>query len=245
MKRFFELLDELQHRLLELATVVESNIHRGTTAMFSRDTADCKNVISRQRKIDELAVENDEFVTDLLARHQPVAVDLAFLTAALKIGSDLKRMGELSVNIAQRSVSLSERTAIRYPDGLVEMAHRVQVMVSKSFQAFAQRQGKLAAEVIASDEDVNQLRTAIYADLVKQMEEQPQALAQEVDLMFIVHNLERIGDHAKNVAEDVLLFVGGGKNRTSWTDRPPALTESLDAAPAAPRATISERPSFK
>lgn len=245
MKRFFELLDQLQHQLLDLAALVESNIHRGVTAMFARDIGDCRNVISHQRKIDEQAVEINEFVTDLLARHQPVAVDLALLTAALKISSDLKRMGELSVNIAQRSLSLSERPAIRFPDGLVEMAHRVQVMVSKSLQSFAQRQGGLAAEVIASDEDVDQLRTAIYRDLVKQMEEQPHAVAQEVDLMFIVHNVERIGDHAKNIAEDVILFVGGGKNRANWTDKPLERREFLDASPSAPPAAISERPSFK
>lgn len=226
MKRFLELLDQLQCQLLELAALVESTIHQGVTAALARSTSDSRAVISQQRKIDELVAGINASVTELLALYQPVAGDLALLTATLKISSDLKRMGELSVNIAQRSISLSERPSIRFPNGLVEMAHRVQRMVSKSLQAFAQRQEGLAAEVIAEDDDVDRLRTAMYGDLVKQMEEQPQAAAQEVDLMFIIHNLERIGDHATNIAEDVLLFVGGGKNRARWTEKHMETTRS-------------------
>jgi phosphate transport system protein len=245
VKLFFELLDQLQRQLLELAALVESTIHQGVTAALARSVSDSRAVISQQRKIDELAAGIYAFVTDLLALHQPVAGDLALLTASLKISSDLKRMGELSVNIAQRSIALSERPAIQFPDGLVEMAHRVQAMVSKSLQAFAQRQGELATEVITADDDVDRLRTAMYGELVKQMEERPNMAAQEVDLMFIVHNLERIGDHATNIAEDVLLFVGGGKNRARWTEKPRDTTEALDASPCASDASVSERPSPK
>lgn len=226
MKRFLELLDQLQQQLLDLAALVESTIHQGVTAALARSVPDSREVISQQRKIDALTAEINSFVTDLLALHQPVAGDLALLTAALKISSDLKRMGELSVNIAQRSIALSERPPIPFPDGLVDMAHRVQAMVSKSLQSFAQRQGELATEVIAADDDVDQLRTAMYAGLVKQMEEHPQAAAQEVDLMFIVHNLERIGDHATNIAEDVLLFVGGDKSRARLQENQPDTNRS-------------------
>lgn len=237
MKLFLELLNQLQRQLLELAALVESTIHQGVTAALARNVSDSRAVISQQRKIDELAAEIYAFVTDLLALHQPVAGDLALLTATLKISSDLKRMGELSVNIAQRSIALSERPPIEFPNGLVDMAHRVQVMVSKSLQAFAQRQGELANEVIAADDDVDQLRTAMYGELVKQMEEQPSAAAQEVDLMFIVHNLERIGDHATNIAEDVLLFVGGGKNRERWAEDGANAKQPVNAAQSAVDAT--------
>lgn len=245
MKRFLELLDQLQCQLLELAALVESTIHQGVTAALARNAADSRAVISQQRKIEELTAGINGFVTDLLALHQPVAGDLALLTAALKISSDLKRMGELSVNIAQRSIALTERPPIEFPHGLVEMADRVQLMVSKSLQAFAQRQEELAAEVITADDDVDRLRTAMYADLVKQMEEQPGMAAQEVDLMFIVHNLERIGDHATNIAEDVLLFVGGGKSRVRRTEKPTNIKASLNASQSAPDAAISEGPSLK
>lgn len=245
MKLFFELLDQLQQQLLELSALVESTIHQGVTAALARSSSGSQGVISQQRKIDEQAAGIYAFVTDLMALHQPVAKDLAFLTAALKITSDLKRMGELSVNIAHRSIALSERPPIQFPDGLVEMAHRVQAMVSKSLQAFAQRQGELAAEVIAADDDVDRLRTAMYGELVKQMEEQPRSAAQEVDLMFIVHNLERIGDHATEIAEDVLLFVGGGKNRPHSAEKPPDTTQPLGETPSAPNATIPERHSLK
>lgn len=245
VKRFLELLDQLQCQLLELTALVESTIHQGVTAALARNASESQAVISQQRRIDELAAEINAFVTDLLCLQQPVAGDLALLTATLKISSDLKRMGELSVNIAQRSIALSERPPIQFPHGLIEMAHRVQLMVSKSLQAFAQRLEELAAEVIAADDDVDRLRTAMYGELIKQMEEQPGMAAQEVDLMFIVQNLERIGDHATNIAEDVLLFVSGGKNRTRLTEKPSDTTEPLDASPSAPDAAISGRPSFK
>lgn len=235
MRRFLELLDHLQHQLLDLAALVESTIYQGVTAALARNASDSRAVISQQRKIDELTAEINSFVTDLLALHQPVAGDLALLTAALKISSDLKRMGELSVNIAQRSIALSERSPIQFPDGLVDMAHRVQAMVSKSLQAFAQRQGELATEVIAADDEVDQLRTAMYGGLVKQMEKNPRAAAQEVDLMFIVHNLERIGDHATNIAEDVLLFVGGDKSRVRLPENPP----DMNRPASQPEPTIS------
>jgi len=242
VKLFFELLDQLQLQMLELAALVESTIHQGVTAALTRNDSDSRAVISQQRKIEELAAGIYAFVIDLLALHQPVAGDLALLTAALKTSSDLKRMGELSVNISQRSIALTDRPPIQFPEGLVEMAHRVQAMVSKSLQAFAQRQEGLATEVIAADDDVDRLRTTMYGELVRQMEEQPRTAAQEVDLMFIVHNLERIGDHATNIAEDVLLFVSGGKNRARWAEKPADTKETLDAPPSAPDAKVSERP---
>lgn len=245
MKRFFELLDQLQHQLLELAALVESTIHRGVTAALARNTSDSRSVISEQRKIDGLTAEIHTLVTDMLALHQPVAGDLALLTAALKISSDLKRMGELSVNIAQRNIALSERPAIHFPEDLNEMAHRVQAMVSKSLQAFAQRREEFATEVIAADDDVDRLKTTMYGALVKQMEDRPGTAAQEVDLMFIVHNLERIGDHATNIAEDVLLFVSGGKNRGRWAENGTDVKQPIDTVHSALDATAPTPPSSR
>jgi phosphate transport system protein len=245
LRHFVKLLDELQRQLLEMAALVESTIHRGVTAAVDRSSVEARAVLSQQQRINELELGIDEFVTSLLALHQPVAKDLRLITASLKISSDLRRMGELSVNIAQRSISLSERPPVPFPGDLIDIAHRVQIMVSKSLQAFAQREENLAAEVLAADDHVDQLRTAMYGDLVKLMEEQPRTAAQDVDLMFIVHNLERIADHATNIAEDVLLFIGGGKRRLRWLENADDKHTPLDMAPDPRDTTVSERSGFK
>lgn len=245
MRHFLDLLDQLQHQLLEMAALVESTIHKGVTAAVERSVPEARAVLSQQQRINELEVEIDEFATGILALHQPVAKDLRLITATLRISSDLKRMGGLSVNIAQRSISLSERPPAPFPVDLMEIGHRVQSMVSKSLQAFAQKQENLAAEVLAADDDVDQLRSAMYGDLVSLMEEQPGSAAQDVDLMFIVHNLERIADHATNIAEDVLLFIGGGKRRLRWLEDASDHDKSVDLAPDARDTTVSERSSLK
>ena len=245
MRHFAELLDELQRQLLNMAALVESTIHRGVTAAVDRSAPDARTVILQQPRINKLDMEIDEFVTSLLALHQPVAGDLRLITATLKISSDLKRMGELSVNIAQRSISLSERPPVQFPVDLIEIAHRVQAMVSKSLQAFAQRQENLAAEVLAADDDVDQLRTAMYEDLVKLMEQQPRTAAQDVDLMFIVHSLERIADHATSIAEDVLLFTGGIDKRLRWSRYENDKTTPPSFASEPDKAALSERSGLK
>ncbi len=154
-------------------------------------------------------------------------------------------MGGLSVNIAQRSISLSERPPVPFPGDLIEIASRAQTMVSKSLQAFAQRKEDLAAEVVAADDDVDRLRTALYGSLVKLMEEQPRTAAQDVDLMFIAHNLERIADHATNIAEDVLLFIGGGTKHLRWSENGKDKQTPLDMAPDPRDATVSDRSGLK
>ena len=245
MRHFIELLDDLQRQLLNMAALVESTIHSGVIAAVERSASEARTVLSQQVRINELEIEIDESATRVLALHQPVAKDLRLITSTLKISSDLKRMGELSVNIAQRSISLSERPAVHFPGDLVDIGHRVQTMVSKSLQAFAQRQENLAVEVLAADDDVDQLRTSMYADLVKLMEEQPKTAAQDVDIMFIVHNLERIADHATNIAEDVLLFISGGRRRLRWVENADDKHRSLDMAPDARDTTVSERSGLK
>jgi phosphate transport system protein len=118
-------------------------------------------------------------------------------------------------------------------------------MVSKSLQAFAQRQESLAAEVLAADDEVDQLRTTMYGDLVRFMEEQPRTAAQDVDLMFIVHNLERIADHATNIAADVLLFIGGVDRRWRWSKYANDKHMALDVASDPRRTTVPERSGLK
>ena len=197
MRHFEELLDDLQRQLLEMAALVESTIHSGVTAAVERSAPDARTVLSQQPRINEQEIEIDEFVTRLLALHQPVAKDLRLITTALKINSDLKRMGELAVNIARRSISLSEKPPVRLPGDLIDIGHRVQSMVSKSLQAFAQRQESLAAEVLAADDEVDQLALAMSA--VRHRDARPTGFQHPTQLP---HRGSTIGDVVEHVRSE-------------------------------------------
>jgi phosphate transport system protein len=156
-----------------------------------------------------MELQIDEMATELMALNQPVARDLRFLTAVLKINNDLERMGDHAVNIAERAISLAAIPPFASPIDTGLIANRVEAMVSKSFQAFSSRDETLARDVLRSDIEVDILRTSLYKQLMSFMENTPATTVQAVELLFVVHSLERIADHATNIAEDVLLFVSG------------------------------------
>jgi len=202
-------LDELQQRLLAMGGMVEFAIHRSIRALIDRDAALSQQVWENERRINEMEIEIDEQATRILALHQPVARDLRFITAAIKINSDLERMGDLAVNIVQRAVSLNRQPQVKPLIDVPHMSRLVESMVHKSLDAFVKRDPEMAHGVLAADDEVDDLKHAVYAELISFMERDPSAVHPSVDLMFIAHNLERIADHATNVAEDVLFLVNG------------------------------------
>ncbi len=202
-------LDELQQRLLVMGGLVEFAIHRSIRALIDRDAALSQQVWENERRINEIEIEIDEQATRILALHQPVARDLRFITAAIKINSDLERMGDLAVNIVQRAVSLNRQPQVKPLIDVPHMSRLVESMVHKSLDAFVKRDPEMAHAVLAADDEVDDLKHAVYAELLSFMERDPSAVHPSVDLMFIAHNLERIADHATNVAEDVLFLVNG------------------------------------
>ena len=206
---FLAELDELQQRLLSMGGLVEFAIHRSIRALIDRDDALSQQVWENERRINEMEIEIDEQATRILALHQPVARDLRFLTAAIKINSDLERMGDLAVNIVQRAVSLARRPPVKPLIDVPHMSRLVESMVHRSLDAFVKRDPEMAQAVLASDDEVDDLKNSVYAELVCFMEQDQTAVRPAVDLMFIAHNLERIADHATNVAEDVLFLVNG------------------------------------
>ena len=206
---FLAELDELQQRLLSMGGLVEFAIHRSIRALIDRDDALSQQVWENERRINEMEIEIDEQATRILALHQPVARDLRFLTAAIKINSDLERMGDLAVNIVQRAVSLARRPPVKPLIDVPHMSRLVESMVHRSLDAFVKRDPDMAQAVLASDDEVDDLKNSVYAELVCFMEQDQTAVRPAVDLMFIAHNLERIADHATNVAEDVLFLVNG------------------------------------
>jgi phosphate transport system protein len=210
MKRpFLAELDELQQRLLEMGGLVEFAIHRSIRSLIDRDSSSAQLVWDNEKRINAMEIEIDELATRILALHQPVARDLRFLTAAIKINSDLERMGDLAINIIQRSISLVNRPQVKPLIDIPLMSRLVESMVRRSLDAFVKRDADLAREVLLADDEVDDLKNSVYQELIGFMENDQSGIHPAVDLIFIAHSLERIGDHATNVAEDVLFLVNG------------------------------------
>ena len=208
LRHFTVELEELNDKLLEMAGLVESAIHRSVRSLVDQDRGLAEQVIRDEPKINSMEMEIDGMVTRLLALRQPVARDLRFLTAALKINTDLERMGDLAQHIAERSLSLMHHPLVKPMVDIPSMATLVQSMLLKCLDAFVRGDAVLARSVV-SDDEVDPLRDAVYAELLATMQRDPGVVSAAVDLIFVARNLERIGDHATNIAEDVVFLVKG------------------------------------
>ena len=209
MRPFISELGELQNKILEMGGLVETSIHSSIRSLVERDDTLMADIWEIETRINRLDIEIDEFATRLLALYQPVARDLRFLTAAIKINSDLERMGDLAINIGQRSVSLLGRPQIKPLIDIPHMSRTVEAMVRRSLDAFVQRDDAMAMNVLMADDEVDDLKNSIYRELLGMIEEGAAPAAPAFDLIFIAHNLERVADHATNIAEDVLFLVKG------------------------------------
>ncbi len=209
MLHFREELDELQRRLLEMAGLVESAIHQSIVALVNRDEQAAKDVLWKEAQINQKDLDIDEFATRLLALYQPMARDMRFLTAVIKMNGDLERMGDLAVNITERALSLMQEPPVKPLIDIPRMAGLAEAMVRNSLDALVKRDEALARSVLVSDDEVDYLKDAVYKELVTFMQEHTTTIPRAVDLMFIAHNLERIADHATNIAEDVLFLMKG------------------------------------
>ncbi len=209
MRHFVEELEQLKTKLLEMSSLVEAGIQRSIGAVINKDRSAAEEVFRGEARINEIEIEIDEFATNLLALQQPMAADLRLIIAALKINTDLERMGDLAVNVAQRAQSLMNEPVIKPMIDIPHIAALVQSMVRKALDAFVTRDADLARSVLASDDAVDSLRTACYHELVSFMEKDPQNIRPALDLLAVTRNLERIADHSTNIAEDVLFLVKG------------------------------------
>ncbi len=209
MRHFRDELDELQKRLLEMAGLVEAAIHGSVTALVNRDEQEAKEVLWKEALINQKDIEIDELATRLLALYQPMARDMRFLTAAIKINGDLERMGDLAVNITERALSLMREQPVKPLVDIPKMANLAEAMVRNALDALVKRDSDLARSVLLADDEVDRLRDAVYQELLTFMQAESTTVPRAVDLMFIAHDLERIADHATNISEDVLFLVKG------------------------------------
>ncbi len=192
-----------------MAGLVEAAIHESVRSLVERDPARAQQVLLSEARINQMEIRIDEMAIRLLALQQPMASDLRFLTAAVKINNDLERMGDLAVNIVERAVPLISKPPVKPLIDIPRMAERVEAMVRHSLDSFVRRDAELARSVLASDDAVDDLRDAIYAELIRFMQHDPETVPRAVNLIFVARNLERIADHATNIAEDVLFLIQG------------------------------------
>jgi len=209
MRHFEEELEQLNAKLLEMSALVEASIIRSIAAVTSKDRAAAELVFRDEQRINQIEIEIDEFAVNLLALNQPMAADLRLIVAALKISTDLERMGDLSFHIAERAMALLEEPAIKPMIDMPHIAGLVESMVRKSLDAFITRDTELARSVLSSDHAVDSLRTATYHELVSFMEKDPKNIRPSMELIAITRNLERIADHSTNIAEDVMFLAQG------------------------------------
>ena len=209
MRHFVEELDYLRSRLLGMSALVEDSVYRSVLALSDKDPQQAQKVLQNEAEINRMEIEIDDLATRLLALQQPMATDLRFLTSAIKINNDLERMGDLAVNIVERALSLINEPLTKPIVDIPAMASRVQAMIRMSLDSFVRRDAELARTVLVSDDAVDELRDAIYEELTSHMEQDPKSVRQGINLMFVARNLERLADHATNIAEDVLFLIEG------------------------------------
>lgn len=211
MRHFAAELEELNQALLEMGGLVESSIHTSVQALVEHDDRMARRVVEDELLINKMELDIDARVTRLLALNQPVAGDLRLLVMCLKINTDLERMGDLAVSVAERAISLN-RLAAPLGKPLLEMprmAAMVEDMLHRTLDAFVRRDADMAKDILPADDDVDSIRDGIYSELMATMRRDPALVDAAVHLMFIARNLERIADHATNIAEDVIYLVRG------------------------------------
>jgi phosphate transport system protein len=209
LRHFQEELEELQRNLLEMAGLVELAVHDSVQALTQRDRERAQQVLVNEARINQMEIRIDDLATRLLALHQPMAKDLRFLTASIKINNDLERMGDLAVNIVERALSLIAKPPVKPLIDMPRLAHLAESMVHNCLDAFVRRDSDLARSVLVSDDAVDDLRDSICQELVTFMETDPSTIARSLDLILVARSLERIADHATNIAEDVLFLTKG------------------------------------
>jgi len=208
-RQYEEELRAVRADLLKMGGLVEHQIAEAMQALVNRDDAKARETIARDTEVNRMDVEIDERCVQLLALHQPAASDLRFITTGLKITTDLERIGDNAVNICERVLELNEEPQLKPYLDLPRMAAAAQSMLKDSLDAFLRDDVVLAEEVIERDDEVDQLNYQMYRELLSYMAEDPHTIGRATRLLFISKYLERIADHATNIAEMVVFMVKG------------------------------------
>lgn len=216
--RFQKELEKLKKMILSLGTMVEERVRMTIQAVQTRNEKLAKEIIEKDREIDEKEVEVEEECLKLLALHQPVAVDLRFLTAVIKINNDLERIGDEAVNIAERVAYVATRPPVKVQFDYSLMAEKTEAMLKRSLDALVNLDVDLAYRICLQDDEVDDINREIYAKFREAIRENPERVGYLTNLLSVSRHLERIADHATNIAEEVIYMIEGEISRHRMDD---------------------------
>src|SRR5713101_1131822 len=223
MERHFEKdLEEVKERLLWMGSLAERAVHQSVQAVLDSEKDLAQRVIEEENAINEMQIEMDERVMKLLALQQPAAGDLRFILAVARINNDLERIGDQAVNIAQAAMRVLRHPRVKPYVDLPRMSELAEEMVRDSLNAVVRKDVELARSVLTRDDLVDALRNQIFRELLTYMMENSAVVFPAFELILVAKNLERIADHATNIAEDVIYMVAGRDVRHPAVDRNPA-----------------------
>ena len=211
--RFHQGLDLLKQKLLTMGGMAEQAVERAVEGYRRRDGELCRLVLDGEPAINTMEREIDELALDLLAMQQPMAIDLRFITAVMKINADLERVGDQAVNIAERVLHSLDLPEAELPADIPRMAGVARDMVRRALQSFIDARPESAEEILKMDDLVDDMNREIHASMIAHMKRVPDALQQALDALLISRNLERVADHATNIAEDVIFWIKGADVR--------------------------------
>jgi len=206
-------LDKLTEQIISLAALVEEQVRIAMKAVEYRDVALARKVIEGDLKIDHMEVDVEEECLKILALHQPVADHLRYIVAVLKMNNDLERIGDLAVNIAERAEFISRQEPIPVPFDYFAMAQNAQEMLAKSLDALVNRDLALAYRVCAQDDEVDTMKAVLQEQFINEIRKSQTNMESLLNLLLISRHLERVADHATNIAEDVIYMISGDIHR--------------------------------
>lgn len=202
-------LQQLRTKILEMGGLVEKQIGDAVSSLVNRDSTLASEVIKRDHMVNRLDVDTDELCIRLLALHQPAARDLRFITTGLKITTDLERTGDMAQNICERALELNDEPPLKPYIDIPRMAEWAQGMLKDSLNAFVREDTELALKVCQRDDFIDDLTSQIFRELLSYMAEDPKTITRATRILFVAKYLERIADHATNIAEMVIYMVKG------------------------------------
>lgn len=221
-KKYEEDLKKLHEEILYMGGLVEDQIQKAVKSLVDRDSELAKLIIERDREVNRLDVEIDELCIRLLALHQPAGKDLRFITTGLKITTDLERIGDMSVNTCERALELNQEPQLKPYIDIPRMARIAQRMIRESLDAFVREDTSLALKVCKDDEEIDQLNSQIFREIITFMIEDPHTINRAMKISSISKYLERMADHATNIAE-MVIFMVKGKSIRHMKELPPSV----------------------
>ena len=207
VRHFQEELESLKTRLLEMGGLAEDRVRMAVRALVERDPAIVEKVLISDAAINQLHIEIDNRCFTLLALHQPMAVDLRAIVSAVKINTDLERVGDLAINIAEAVARYMRHAPVKELTDIPKMASIAQAMLRDALDAYVRRDTALAQRVLDADDGLDALKTQVFRELLEYMLKDQSTIEPALDLILVSRHLERIGDHATNIAEDVIFMV--------------------------------------